>query len=120
MLFLSNYDKINSVINMKYIDLTYDIKNSLEVKYINKMKNLETQILKDEKLSKQLNTFNELKKYNKEYQTDEYKKLKLELHSIDIIKEYLKLENELNLCIMYFNRKLKILKDEKRCGNACN
>ncbi|MFV0274968.1 MAG: hypothetical protein ACK5HL_01865 [Bacilli bacterium] len=105
---------------MKYIDLTYDIKEILEENYINEMKKLEKKIYEDKNLSKELKSFNELKKYNKEYQSKEYKDKKLNLHSNNFVKEYLKIENELNLCIIYFNNKLKKLKDEKGCNHACN
>ena len=68
----------------------------------------------DIKLNKEL--IDKIKKYNET--KDE--RLRLEIYNYKEIQNYKELENEINLLILHINQKLKVIKSDGGCNNACN
>lgn len=68
----------------------------------------------DIKLNKEL--IDKIKKYNET--KDE--RLRLEIYNYKEIQNYKELENEINLLILHINQKLKVIKNDGGCNNACN
>lgn len=74
------------------------------------MIHLKDKINSDKKILKLINNL-EIHKNNNE----EYKKCKIELYNIPIVKRYIEIQNELDYIIMHFNNKLSSLVDSKVC-----
>lgn len=66
------------------------------------------------KLNKEL--VNKIKKYNETMDEN----LRLEIYNYTEIQKYKEIENEINLLILQINQKLKRIKSEGSCNNACN
>ena len=66
------------------------------------------------KLNKEL--VNKIKKYNETMDEN----LRLEIYNYTEIQKYKEIENEINLLILQINHKLKRIKSEGCCNNACN
>ena len=66
------------------------------------------------KLNKEL--VDKIKKYN----ITKDNNLRLEIYRYKEIQDYKKIENEINLLILQINQKLKNIKSDGSCNNACN
>lgn len=98
-----------------YVEELYDKINDLK----QQLDNLE--------LFKQLNACIKRVKENKdlvekveEYNISKDEKLRLDIYNYDEIKEFKRVENEVNLLILHINQKLKIINNERWCHNESN
>ena len=100
-----NMNKIIEALNslMDELDNSETVKN-LEF-YKKKMK-------EDKKLESQIIDFNK----KKENKNEEFQNIKISLYNNEIVKNYLKYEQEMNYIIMDLNKKLNSLIDKKGCN----
>ncbi len=98
----------------KLDQLTKIFNNSEEVKKLQKLKK---EIYANENLKEKMHLLN--KEKNNIY-SEEYLRLKKEILSIDSVREFKKIENDLFLLSLSINKKLQSLIDEKGCHHENN
>ncbi len=67
-----------------------------------------------------INNNKELLKKIEDYHNNFNEHLKIEIYKYDEIKEYKKLENEVNFLVLEINQKLKRITDIRSCKNESN
>lgn len=75
--------------------------------------NLEESI---QKIKKNQELINKIKKYNETLNNN----LRLDIYNYDEIKEYKKLENEINFLILSINNKFNLINDKRSCNHESN
>ncbi len=93
------------------IESSFDIIDKIESSKLSlRLKEVKRMIKEDEKIINLLNEFNKAKE---EYQTygisDKYKLLKQKLMCNKIVKEYLTIQNQINLLSLHINMRMKSL-----------
>lgn len=103
---------MNSLLLEKLKDLFDDLDNCDEIK---EMIELKTKIKEDKTLSKLLEEYRLLDKYD-----SKIKDIKLQIINNSLVKKYRELENNLYFTVLEVNARLNTLVDKKRCSNEDN
>ena len=87
----------------------YKVIDSIESSNIKKrMDKIKNEISNDKNKLDLINKFNQAKMLKEKYDLDEeFIRLKKELFKDEIISEYLKLQNQINMLTLYINKKIK-------------
>ena len=103
---------MNSLLFEKLEDLFNDLDNCDEIKEMIELKN---KIKEDKELSRLLEEYRLLDKYD-----SKIKDIKFQIINNSLVKKYRELENNLYFTVLEVNAKLNTLVDKKRCSNEGN
>lgn len=99
------------------IDKVYEIISDIEKSNLKKnLDNIKERIENDKEIKKLINDFNDKKSLFEKYNVKEdFIKSKTNLLKNEVISEYIKLQNEINLITMYINKRIYDLTRNTTC-----